>query len=137
IGRRWASEKFAAVGDALSKQGFRVILTGAVAELPLTQAVATAMKQPALDLAGKTSLAALAQLVANARLLICNDTGVSHIAAAVRAPSVILFSASDPQRWQPLDERLHRVVLNADAAGAEDVLQAAMPLLEEVRDYAQ
>jgi len=68
------------------------------------------MRQAALDLAGRTTLGGLAALIARARLLVSNDTGVSHIAAAMRTPSVIVACGSDPRRWAPLDCELHRVL---------------------------
>ncbi|MEX2536692.1 MAG: glycosyltransferase family 9 protein [Trueperaceae bacterium] len=108
--RRWPAERFSAVGDELAAQGFTVVLTGTTAERELTGSVAALMKAPAVDLAGGTTLSALAALLAGAQLLICNDTGVSHLAAAVRIPSVVVFAASDPARWGPLDRELHRVV---------------------------
>jgi ADP-heptose:LPS heptosyltransferase len=108
--RRWPAERFAQVADALAVEGWRVVLTGTAAEAPLTRRVARAMREPALDLAGRTSLGGIATLIARARLLVANDTGVSHIAAAMRTPSVIVSSGSDPKRWAPLNRQLHRVI---------------------------
>jgi ADP-heptose:LPS heptosyltransferase len=66
--------------------------------------------QAAVDLSGRTSLGALAALMANAAIVIGNDTGISHLADALAVPSVVVFSASDPVRWGPLDSALHRVI---------------------------
>jgi ADP-heptose:LPS heptosyltransferase len=108
--RRWPPERFAAVGDALAAEGVRVVLTGTAAEQHLTLKVKHAMREPALDLAGRTTLGTLGALIARARLVVCNDTGVSHIAAAMRTPSVVVACGSDPRRWAPLNRELHRVL---------------------------
>jgi ADP-heptose:LPS heptosyltransferase len=53
----------------------------------------------------------LAAVFAGARLVVSNDTGAAHVAAAVGVPSVVVFPAEgDPQRWAPLDRIRHRAV---------------------------
>lgn len=129
LDRRWPVEWFAAVGDGLAERGLKVVLTGVPEEADLTEAVASQMESPALNLAGQTSLGALGALLTASRLLVCNDTGVSHIAAALDLPSVVLFTASDPDRWAPLDSTLHRVVAWATTAMPQTVLDEVDQLL--------
>jgi len=108
--RRWPAERYAAVARQLAAEGWQVAITGAGAERPLAAQVAQSAAGCTVDLSGRTSLGALAGLVANARLVICNDTGVSHVAAAVRTPSVVIASGSDVRRWAPLDRQRHVVL---------------------------
>jgi ADP-heptose:LPS heptosyltransferase len=108
--RRWPAERFAEVADALAVEGLKVVLTGVIDEISLVGKTRDAMRQPAIDLAGRTTLGGLAALIGGARLLVSNDTGVSHIAAAMRTPSVVIACGSDPRRWAPLDRALHRVL---------------------------
>lgn len=108
--RRWPVERFAAVADRLAEQGCHIALTGGPGEVELTRAVAQAMKAPARDLAGRTSLWSLGALVERASLVVCNDTGISHVAAALRTPTVVVSSGSDVRRWSP-DDALRHVVL--------------------------
>lgn len=134
--RRWSAEKFAAVADRLSAAGYQVVLTGSDAEREIVQQVEAHMIAPAVNLCGETSFGALVALLASSRLLVSNDTGVSHLAAALRVPSVILFSSSDPKRWAPLDLYLHRRILNAANIEPESVYHKAAALLEKERQYA-
>ncbi len=108
--RRWPVERFARVADALATRGLRVLITGAASEQPLVNAMQAAMRHPSFGVAGQTSLWELAALVEGARLVVCNDTGVSHVAAAMHTPSVVVASGSDVARWGPLDTRRHRVL---------------------------
>lgn len=113
--RRWSPQGFARVADEVAARGLTVVLTGQAFERGLAAEIRACMQRPALDLTGRTSLGTLAALVEGAALVVSNDTGVSHLAAALRVPSVVIFagtraSGSDPGRWAPLDARLHRVV---------------------------
>jgi ADP-heptose:LPS heptosyltransferase len=108
--RRWPAQRFAQVADGLAAQGLQIVMTGSAQERDITHAVLRSMHAPAIDMTGRTDLGALAALVARARLVVCNDTGISHIAAAVATPSVVVCSGADPVRWAPLDRRRHRLL---------------------------
>lgn len=125
--RRWSPCYFVGVANALAELGFQVLLTGTAAEADLTRAVASSMAAPAINLAGRTSLGALAALLKGSALLVCNDTGVSHLAAALEVKSIVIFSNSDPGRWAPLNRDRHRVVVHRSSdAGNRDTLAAVL-----------
>jgi len=107
---RWPPDRFAKVADGLAELGFRIAITGNQHERHLAAAVQAAMHAPATDLTGRTSLDELAAILERSSLLVCNDTGVSHLAAALRVPSVVVFTDSEMARWAPLDRELHRAV---------------------------
>jgi ADP-heptose:LPS heptosyltransferase len=108
--RRWPPERFAAVADAIATAGRTVVLTGAASEADVVDAVRRAMRRPAVDLAGRTSLWTLGALLQDAERLVSNDTGVSHVAAALGVPSVVVSSGADVSRWAPLDHGRHHVL---------------------------
>jgi ADP-heptose:LPS heptosyltransferase len=112
--RRWPAGRFAAVADHLAARGLRIVLTGTTSEAPVTADVAAAMRTRGIDLAGRTSLGALGALIAGARLVVANDTGVAHLADAVGTPSVRIFRASDPGRWAALDASRHAALVPPD-----------------------
>lgn len=113
--RRWPVARFAAVAHELMQSGWPVVLTGAPAEAALTGSLKEALASlPAagrvVDLTGATSLAMLGELLRHARLIVANDTGVSHVASAVGTRSVIVACGSDTARWSPADPKRHRVL---------------------------
>jgi ADP-heptose:LPS heptosyltransferase len=110
--RRWSPDSFGKVAARLAALDLRIVLTGTTSERGLTRAVAAAAQCEVVDLAGETTLGAVAALIGGARLLVCNDTGVSHIAAALAVPSVVVCCGADPHRWAPLDAARHRVVFH-------------------------
>ncbi len=124
VDRRWPPEAFARVADALAARGLRVVLTGSADETTLTREVVRHMHAPAIDIAGRTSLGGLAAVVSGARLLVSNDTGVSHVADALAIPSVVVYTTSDPGRWAPLDRRKHRAIVAAGPSTSAGVATA-------------
>ena len=109
--RRWPVASFAAAADLLAEQlGTQVVITGTASEAAIGRAVAESMSVPAAVLSGCSSIGGLAALLARASLLITNDTGPSHLAAAIGVPSVVLFGPTKPSRWAPLDVKKHRAI---------------------------
>lgn len=128
----WSPQNFAQVADALAHEsGLPIVLTGSEKEINLANTVAAHMRAPALNAAGPISIGAMAALIGGARLLVCNDTGVSHIAAGLRLPSVVIFSSADMQRWAPLDTTLHRCVRDPEGTRSAAVLVHARELLAQ------
>lgn len=108
--RQWPVEHFAALADYCAEQGFTIIVTGTKDELPIVEAVISKMKYEPINAAGKTSLGAIGVLIKTAAMLISNCTGVSHIAAAFKTPSIVISMDGEPERWGPMDKRLHRTI---------------------------
>lgn len=109
--RRWPVEKFALVASRLAASGHALVLTGSEAERDVLRALEYSVSTPVLNIVerfGHLSAGELAAVLFHSRMLVSNDTGVSHLAAALQLPSVILFSPySDINRWRPLDIDKH------------------------------
>ncbi len=118
--RRWPVDRFARLARELTGTGHEVVLTGSPADAGLVWAVARRARLPAERvLAGHTDVDALAALVADARLVVCGDTGVGHLATGYGTPSVLLFGPNPPAAWGPLvDLDRHRVLWPAGPAAA-------------------
>jgi heptosyltransferase-2 len=110
--KRWPAERFAQVADALREsRGLRCVITGMPTERGVLDAVATAAARPVVDLCRRgTTLSSLKAVIRGAAVMITNDTGPRHIAAAFRTPTVSLFGPTDP-RWTALPEANERILL--------------------------
>jgi lipopolysaccharide heptosyltransferase II len=95
--RRYPPEHFGEVVRGLSVAGVAVVLTGAADEQPLVRAVQHAAGVPTRSLAGRLGVAELAAILARARVLVSNNTGPVHVAAAVGTPVVDLYAQTNPQ----------------------------------------
>ena len=116
--RQWPVARFAAVARAAADRGERVVVTGSSRERLITSELCRrAELSPEGDLAGDTSLREVAALVADARLVVCGDTGMAHLASAYGTPSVVLFGPVPPTLWGPPASGPHRVLARGDHAG--------------------
>jgi ADP-heptose:LPS heptosyltransferase len=108
--RQWPVKYFAALADYCIEQGYKAVLTGTKEEAQIIDAVISHMRYEAINTAGQTSMGAVGALIQNAAMLISNCTGVSHIASAFKTPSIVISMDGEPQRWGPLDKRVHRTI---------------------------
>jgi ADP-heptose:LPS heptosyltransferase len=133
--RRWPARWFARVGDHLVSRGLPVVMTGSTHEAGLVRGVARMMDRESIDLAGRTGLGVLAALYDQARVVVTNDTGASHVAAAVRVPSIVVIASAEPDRWAPLDRYRHRVVTGDPPSEWPDAYAVVMAIDEHLERW--
>lgn len=110
--RRWPADRWIDLCARLAREGHRIVMTGSASEFRRCRYIARAAHLPIQAvLAGKTDLEDLACIVSSARAIVCGDTGMAHIATALRTPSVVLFGPTSPRYWGPPSNRpYHRVI---------------------------
>lgn len=91
--KRWPAERFAAVAERWRARhsGTRVVLLGSPADAPAGAAVRAALPGDVVDLIGKTSLRDMVRILNRAALVLSNDSGAMHVAAALGRPTVAVF----------------------------------------------
>ncbi|MGI5271169.1 glycosyltransferase family 9 protein [Nonomuraea sp. CA-218870] len=107
--RQWPPESFAAVADRLGRP---VVITGGEAERDLVARVAGAMRRPAITAAGRLSVGGLAALYERCDLVVANDTGPRHLAAAVGTATVGVYWCGNLINAGPLTRHRHRPLVS-------------------------
>jgi lipopolysaccharide heptosyltransferase I len=98
----WPLERFAALAQKMSPAfNLSVVATGTASEQGLIDGLKALAAVPIVNLAGKTSLSELTALLKSARMVVTNDTGPGHIAAALGVPVVLIFGPTNPARVEP------------------------------------
>jgi len=124
--KRWPAPHFAALGRLLQDRlGATMLLLGTAGEAALCAELAQTIGGAARNLAGQTSLPELAAVLQVSDLVIGNDSGGIHLAAAVGTPVVGLFGITDPARTGPLGPRVK--ILQRSPGGARDVPRVSRP----------
>jgi len=100
--KRWPASAFGELAQALSVRGAGVWLLGGANDAAICSEVRRASGNAASDLCGRTTLDEAIDLVACADMVVTNDSGLMHIAAAVGTPQVALFGSSSPEHTPPL-----------------------------------
>jgi len=129
---RWAASRFAEIANELhQKKAASIVVIGGPSDAQVLDTVLNALAFKAAVLTGE-SLGRVAAVMKRLSLLLCNDTGVLHVAAAVGCPTLALFGPTDPSRWAPLSKFVR--VLRApgtrmDELKKEDVLESAVEII--------
>jgi lipopolysaccharide heptosyltransferase II len=103
VNKRWPVEHFAALVRALEKKfpAARFAILGGQDDAPLGETISAAAPGKILNLCGQTSLPEMIEVVRRGDLLITNDTGPMHVAAALGRPLLALFGPTAPERTGP------------------------------------
>lgn len=105
--KRWLPERFAeAARDIQAERGCGIVIFGGNAEHEVGSQVAAGISGPSLDLTGKTKLRELIGLLSVCRLLVTNDSGTMHLAAALGVPVAAVFGSTDPEATGPIGEHV-------------------------------
>jgi heptosyltransferase-2 len=146
--KRWFPERFAQVADTLQDEfGVGVIMTGASAEADIGRDIENLMRNQPLNMIGKTTVRQLMAVLSQCVLVITNDSGPMHIAAALNVPIAAIFGPTDHTTTSPLGE--NNILIRKDVPcspcllrhcptdhrcmkeiSADDVLEAARSLLQ-------
>jgi len=106
---RWPADRFAATANELAAIFHaRIIITkGPMDDAPVAEMIRGLHEEPAI--VENRPIREVAAILAQVRLVISNDTGIMHVAAAVGVPVLSLFGPTDPLQWAPMAE-MHRFI---------------------------
>ncbi len=116
--KRWPARHFATLADELAKHGYAIWLLGSPKDKAIGDdivrlaAPATAPK----NLCGTTALTQAIDLIAASSVVVCNDSGLMHVAAALDRPLVAVYGSSSPGFTPPLSERAQIISLNLECS---------------------
>lgn len=100
--KRWPAERYAALADSFIEElHAEVLLIGSQDEMDVSLEVSRRMRNNPIMLTGETDLAQVAAIVSLVDLLVTNDTGPAHIAAALRRPTLVIFGPTNPLTTRP------------------------------------
>jgi heptosyltransferase-3 len=101
--KQWTVEGWVEVGLYLKKLGLKLVLSGGPAqeEIDYVTNIQRQLPEGTINLAGQVSLAQLATIIAQAKLYIGPDTGITHLAAATGIPVIALYGPTNPVKWAP------------------------------------
>jgi predicted lipopolysaccharide heptosyltransferase III len=98
--KRWATEKFARVVEALAERGLTSVVIITPNEKQIIEELSKESSAPIIAL-NELSLPEVTALASRASLFVGNDSGIAHIAAAAGAPCVVIFGSSNIVHWRP------------------------------------
>lgn len=109
--KRWPADYYAALGQQLHAQGYRIWLLGSPKDKEVSDTISALSHGVCHNLCGQTDLTDAVALLSCATLVVSNDSGLMHIAAAQDKPMIAIFGSSSPQFTPPLSGKAHVVQL--------------------------
>jgi heptosyltransferase-2 len=104
--KRWPPERFAAVGGRLQEElGARLVLLGGPEDRAGAEEVKSHLQGDCLDLAGRTTLRQALAVLSQVQVLVTNDSGLMHAAAALGVPVVAIFGSTNPHATRPFTDQ--------------------------------
>ena len=104
--KRWLPDRYASVADRLAEiHGARILLFGAANEISIAHEIAKQMKHAPVVLAGETTLGELMAVIRECSLLLTNDSGTMHLAAALDTPQLAIFGSTSEIATGPLGSK--------------------------------
>lgn len=105
--KQWPLEYFQELKKSLIKEHrAKILIFGTEGEKNLADGLSKDDPEHTITLAGKTDTGQLAGLIQRCRVMICNDSGVAHLSAALGVPTVVIFGSTDPKKTRPLGEHV-------------------------------
>jgi heptosyltransferase-2 len=114
--KRWPEAHFAALARLLGARGCVVWLIGSPKDHAVAETIAAASAGACINLCGKTDIAEATDLLAASRLVVTNDSGLMHVAAAVGRPVIALYGSSSPQFTPPLSTDARILTLDIECS---------------------
>ncbi len=111
--KRWPAHHFATLAQRLDAP---VWIVGSAKDAPIGAEIARLADGAALDLCGRTDLEQAIDIIAGARAVVSNDSGLMHVAAALDRPLVALYGSSSPVYTPPLSPRATILSLGLDCS---------------------
>jgi len=102
--KRWPVARYRALAYHLRREGFSIVVLGGAAERQAGQEIAAELPR-SRNLCGLTDLPTAAAVIAHLDLFVSNDSGLMHVAAALKRPQVALFGSTDPEATGPRNPR--------------------------------
>ena len=110
--KRWPAAYFAELARELRHLGHEVWAVGSPKDAPVGEEIATLSGGACRNLCGATSLSDAVDLIAGAALVVTNDSGLMHVAAALNRPTLAIYGSSSPGFTPPLSDRAQVIRLD-------------------------
>ncbi|MBX7173968.1 MAG: glycosyltransferase family 9 protein [Pyrinomonadaceae bacterium] len=107
--KQWATENFAEIAEFLVNKGLQIVAVGTKKERGILEKLQK-ISPVSIQTYDSLTLPQITNLASRAKIFVGNDSGIAHIAAAVKTPSVVVFGSSNRAHWSPWTDAPHEMV---------------------------